>query len=234
MVFEDAHWIDPTSRELLDLTMNGSAPGGIADRYVPTEFEPPWTGQEQVSALALNRLGRRDRTVLAEQIAGGKTLPDEVVSAIADRTDGVPLFVEELTKNVLESGLLRQEADRYVLNGALPGLAIPTSLHASLLARFDRLTSVRRWRRSARRLDASFRTLLLRAVSHLPDDELTGSSRSFRRRPSWSPARDSAGRESIASSTRWCRTRCTARFCVRHGSNCTRRSPKRSKPILRS
>jgi len=80
-----------------------------------TEFQPPWTGQEQVSTLALNRLDRHDRTVLAKQIAGGKTLPNEVVAQIADRTDGVPLFVEELTKSILESGLLREAGDRYVL-----------------------------------------------------------------------------------------------------------------------
>jgi predicted ATPase/class 3 adenylate cyclase len=173
MVFEDAHWIDPTSRELLDLVIERirSLPVLLIVTFRP-EFEPPWTGQEQVSTLALNRLGRRDRTVLAEQIAGGKKLPDEVISAIADRTDGVPLFVEELTKNVLESGLLREEADRYVLDRALPALAIPTSLHASLLARLDRLTSVRRVAQIGAAIGRQFPYTLLRAVSHLPDDEL--------------------------------------------------------------
>jgi predicted ATPase len=94
--------------------------------------------------LALNRLDRRDRTALIAQIAGAKALPEEIMARIADRTDGVPLFVEELTRSVLESGLLREEADRWVLDRALPPLAIPTSLHASLLARLDRLASVRR------------------------------------------------------------------------------------------
>ena len=94
------------------------------------EFQPPWTGLPQVTTLALNRLDRRDRTVLVEQIAGGKALPDEVVAQIADRTDGVPLFVEELTKSVLESGV--------------PLVGIPTTLHDSLMARLDRLSSVRR------------------------------------------------------------------------------------------
>src|SRR6201987_3966057 len=92
---------------------------------------------------ALNRLGRGDRSALVAQIAGGKALPDDVVDQIADRTDGVPLFVEELTKSVLESGLLREEVDRYVLDRALPPFAIPTSLHDSLMARLDRLESVR-------------------------------------------------------------------------------------------
>src|SRR2546430_14356520 len=93
--------------------------------------------------VALNRLDRHGRTVLVEQIAGGKALPDEVVAQIADRADGVPLFVEELTKSVLESGLLREEADCYVLEGVLPPFAIPTSLHDSLMARLDPPASVR-------------------------------------------------------------------------------------------
>jgi class 3 adenylate cyclase len=116
MVFEDAHWIDPTSRELLDLAVERvrSLPVLLIVTFRP-EFQPPWTGQPQVSMLALNRLDRRDRTALVEQIARGKALPDEVVDQIVNRTDGVPLFVEELTKSVLESGLLRAEADRYVL-----------------------------------------------------------------------------------------------------------------------
>jgi predicted ATPase len=103
MVFEDAHWIDPTSRELLDLTVERvrSLPELLIVTFRP-EFQPPWIGQPQVTTLALNRLDRRDRTVLVEQIAGGKALPDEVVARIVDRTDGIPLFVEELTKSVLE------------------------------------------------------------------------------------------------------------------------------------
>jgi len=105
------------------------------------EFQPPWVGQPQVTMLALNRLDRRGRTDLVKQITSGKALPDEVIDQIVERTDGVPLFVEELTKSVLESGLLREESDRYVLDGALPPFAVPTTLHASLLARLDRLAS---------------------------------------------------------------------------------------------
>ena len=94
--------------------------------------------------LALNRLDRRDRTALIARIAGGKALPNEVVAQIVERTDGVPLFVEELTKSVLESDVLREEADRYVLDRALPPFAIPTTLHDSLMERLDRLAPVRR------------------------------------------------------------------------------------------
>ncbi|MBV8398650.1 MAG: AAA family ATPase [Acetobacteraceae bacterium] len=176
MVFEDAHWIDPTSRELLDLTVERvrSLPVLLTVTFRP-EFQPPWTGQPQVSMLALNRLDRRDRTALVEQIAGGKSLPDEVVAQIADRTDGVPLFVEELTKSVLESGLLREYSDRYVLDRTLPPLAIPTSLHDSLMARLDRLASVRLVAQIGAAIGREFSYALLRAVSSLPEVELQTS-----------------------------------------------------------
>ena len=159
MVVEDAHWIDPTSRELLDLTVErvSGLPVLLIVTFRP-EFQPPWTGQPQVTTLALNRLDRRDRTVLVEQIAGGKALPDEVVAQIADRTDGVPLFVEELTKSVLESGV------------SLVG--IPTTLHDSLMARLDRLSSVRRVAQIGAAIGREFSYQLLHAVSRLPDEEL--------------------------------------------------------------
>jgi len=118
MVFEDAHWIDPTSRELLDLTVEHlrTLPVLLLVTFRP-EFQPPWTGLPQVTMLTLNRLDRRDRTILVAQISD-KALPGEVVDQIVERTDGVPLFVEELTKTVLESGLLHAQQDRYVLDRA--------------------------------------------------------------------------------------------------------------------
>ena len=144
MIFEDAHWIDPTSRELLDLVVERvrSLPVLLIVTFRP-EFQPPWTGQSQVTMLGAQSPGPARRDRFGRQIAGGKTLPDEVVAQIADRTDGVPLFVEELTKSVLESGLLREEGDRYLIDRALPPFAIPTTLHDSLMARLDRLASVR-------------------------------------------------------------------------------------------
>ena len=158
-VWEDALWLDPTSRELLDLTVEriGSLPVLLIVTFRP-EFQSPWIGQPQVTMLALNRLDRRDRTALVEQIAGGKSLPDEVIDQIADRTDGVPLFVEELTKNVLESGVTP--------------LGIPTTLHDSLMARLDRLASVRLVAQIGAAIGRQFRYVLLRAVSDLPEDEL--------------------------------------------------------------
>ena len=146
-IFEDAHWIDPTSRELLDLTVERvrTLPVLLVVTFRP-EFQPTWSGEPHVTTLILNRLDRHARSALVEQITGGKALPNEVVDQIVARTDGVPLFIEELTKSVLESGLLREEEGRFVLDGPLPPLAIPTSLHASLTARLDRLGAVSGWR----------------------------------------------------------------------------------------
>jgi predicted ATPase len=176
MVFEDAHWIDPTSHELLDLIVErlSTLPVLLIVTFRP-EFQPLWIGQPQVTLLALNRLGRRDRADLVEQVAGGRALPSDVIDQIADRTDGIPLFVEELTKSVLESGLLREQAGRYVLDGALPPFAIPASLQDSLMARLDRLASVRIVAQTAAGIGREFSYALLRAVSRLSEDELQGS-----------------------------------------------------------
>jgi class 3 adenylate cyclase len=173
VVFEDTHWIDPTSRELLDLAIERvrGIPMLLLVTFRP-EFQPTWIGQPRVTLLALNRLDRRDRTTLIMQIAGGKALPDQIVNQIVDRTDGVPLFVEELTKSVLESGLLREEVDRYVLDRALPPFAIPTSLRDSLVARLDRLASVRYVAQIGAAIGRDFPYALLRTISGLPDDEL--------------------------------------------------------------
>jgi DNA-binding winged helix-turn-helix (wHTH) protein/predicted ATPase len=173
VVFEDAQWIDPTSRELLDLAVERlrSLPVLLIVTYRP-EFQAPWPGQPQVTMLALNCLDRRDRTALIAQIASGKSLPDEVIAHIVDRTDGVPLFIEEVTKSVLESGLLREEQDRYILESATSSLMIPATLHASLLARLDRLGSARRVAQIGAAIGREFSYPLLRAVSRLPDGEL--------------------------------------------------------------
>ena len=140
MVYEDMHWSDPTTRESLDL---------LIDR-VPTlrvlaiitfrpEFAPPWVGHPHVTMLNLNRLSPRRRAEMIMQVTSGKALPREIADQIVDRTDGVPLFIEELTKAVVESGVLTKTGNRYVLTGPVAPLAIPTSLQASLLARLDRL-----------------------------------------------------------------------------------------------
>jgi predicted ATPase len=139
MVFEDVHWIDPTSRELLDLTIERirRLPVLLIITFRP-EFSEAWSGAVHLSALLLNRLDAGESIILAQTVVG-KPLPSEVVTNIADRTDGVPLFVEELTRAVVESGLLHDEGDRYTLDRPIPSFAIPPSLHALLLARLDRL-----------------------------------------------------------------------------------------------
>ena len=173
LLFEDVHWADASTLEALDLMVQRirGLPLLALITYRP-EFQPPWTGQPHATMLALDRLDRRDRTILVEQIARGKALPDEVIRQIADRTDGVPLFVEELTKSVLESGLLREEENRYVLDGALPPLAIPATLHDSLMARLDRLASVRLVAQIGAAIGREFPYALLHAVSRLAEEEL--------------------------------------------------------------
>ena len=118
MVFEDVHWIDPTSQELLDLLVPRlqALPVLLVITYRP-EYTPPWAGQAHVTSLSLNRLGRRQGAELVAKVTGGKALPPEVLEQIVAHTDGVPLFVEELTKSVLESGLLREAGDHYTLDG---------------------------------------------------------------------------------------------------------------------
>jgi class 3 adenylate cyclase/predicted ATPase len=173
VVFEDAHWIDPTSRELLDLIIERVCrlPVLLIVTF-RTDFEMHWTVKPQVTMLVLNRLDRRERVVLVEQIADGKALPDDVVAQIVDRTDGVPLFVEELTKSVLESGLLRDDRGRYVLDRTLPPLAIPMSLQDSLMARLDRMGSARLVAQIGAAMGREFPYALLHTVSRLPENEL--------------------------------------------------------------
>jgi len=139
MLFEDVHWIDPSSRELLDLVVEHvrRLPVLLLVTFRP-EFQPPWSGQAHVTVLVLNRLDRREGTVLVRRVAGTEALPGEVVAEIVKRTDGVPLFVEELTKAVLEGS----NAGTALSRAGTTGPNVPATLHASLMARLDRLGSV--------------------------------------------------------------------------------------------
>ena len=143
-MYEDVHWIDPSTLELLGLVIERvrELPVLVLITFRP-EFQPPWTAQAHVTSLTMGRLGRRQGADLVARVTGDKPLPTEIVEQIVARTDGVPLFVEELTKTVLESGLLADAGDRYELAGPLPPLAIPTTLHDSLMARLDRLAPVK-------------------------------------------------------------------------------------------
>ena len=136
MLFEDVHWCDPTSLELLSLIIERAAalPALLIVSFRP-EFEPPWVGQAHVRALPLRRLKSRSSLELMAGITDRRELPSEVSERIISHSDGVPLFIEELAKTVLETGQLRLVDGRYVLAGPLPQLVIPSTLHASLLAR---------------------------------------------------------------------------------------------------
>jgi class 3 adenylate cyclase/predicted ATPase/energy-coupling factor transporter ATP-binding protein EcfA2 len=139
MIFEDLHWIDPTSREFLDLVLAriDRLPVLLVATFRP-EFQPPWTGQPHVTVMSLNRLGRGDGAAMVEQLAGNVALlPPDVIAEIVERTDGVPLFVEEMTKAVLEAGAERGLEIAASVPGA--GLGVPATLQASLMARLDRL-----------------------------------------------------------------------------------------------
>jgi predicted ATPase len=143
-VWEDLHWADPTTLEILGLFI-GQAPT-VPMLHVLTfrpEFEPPWPQRSHMTPLTLNRLERSQVEALIAHLAGGKTLPLEVMQHIVAKTDGVPLFVEELTKMLLESDLLREEAEQYALTGSLSAITIPATLRDSLMARLDRLPTVR-------------------------------------------------------------------------------------------
>ena len=139
MIFEDAHWADPTSLELFGRGVNQIANLSVLllITFRP-EFEPPWIGQPHVTALTLNRLTQREVSALIDRVAGNKPLPANIRQDIIERTDGVPLFAEEMTKAVLEGGS-ENAAERTVAAVPSPALAVPASLHASLMARLDRL-----------------------------------------------------------------------------------------------
>jgi predicted ATPase/class 3 adenylate cyclase len=173
VIFEDVHWIDPTSLELLTMTVERVAQLRILLLVTArSEFIPPWPQYAHVTTVALTRLGRSDVVAIIKRITGGKTLPTEVMNQIVARTDGVPLFVEELTKMVLESGVLQERDGHYMLERPLPPLAIPTTLHDSLIARLDRFAPVREVAQIGAVVGRSFSYELLSAVSGLSPEKL--------------------------------------------------------------
>ena len=165
-VMEDLHWVDPTTLEFLSLMVDqGPTARILALLTCRPDFTPPWTGRSHVTQVTLPRLPGRQAAEMAGRVARGKALPPEVVEQIVAKTDGVPLFVEELTKMVLESGLLQERAERYEMTRPLPPLAIPTTLHDSLMARLDRLATVKAMAQLGATLGREFSYELLQAVS---------------------------------------------------------------------
>jgi class 3 adenylate cyclase/predicted ATPase len=171
-VMEDLHWVDPSTLEFLSLLVDQGPTARILALWTfRPDFSPPWTGRAHLTQVTLNRLPRRQAAEMTSQVVHGKALPPEVVEQVVARTDGVPLFVEELTKMVLESDLLQEREDRYELRGPLPPLAIPATLHDSLMARLDRLATVKALAQLGATLGREFSYALLQAVS--PWDEGT-------------------------------------------------------------
>ena len=172
VAWEDLHWADPTTLEVLGLVVE-QAPT-VPMLHVLTSrpaFSPPWPQRSHITPLVLNRLERPQVEALMTQRAGGKTLPPEVVQHIVAKTDGVPLYVEELTKMLLASALLREEADQYVLTGPLRTVAIPDTLQDALMARLDQLHTAKEVAQLGAVLGREFAYELLQAIT--PQDEDT-------------------------------------------------------------
>jgi predicted ATPase len=171
MIFEDAHWTDPTSLELF-----GRAVNRIAELRVllivtfRPEFEPPWIGRPHVTALTINRLAKRDVDAMIERVLGSKKLPADIRHEIFERTDGIPLFVEEMTKAVLEAG--SEGAARQAAASPPSALAVPASLHASLMARLDRLGAAKEVAQIGSAIGREFSHALLTAVVRKPEADL--------------------------------------------------------------
>jgi class 3 adenylate cyclase/predicted ATPase len=172
MIFEDAHWTDPTSLELL---------GRLMDR-IPTlrvllvvtfrpEFEPPWIGRPYVTALTINRLAEREINAMIDRVVGNKAVSAPTRREILERTDGIPLFIEEMTKAVLEAGSERA-AEQVATGVPLTTLALPVSLHASLMARLDRLGNAKEIAQNGAAIGREFSHDLLAAVVRKPEAEL--------------------------------------------------------------
>lgn len=189
LILEDAHWIDPTTLEMIALALDriGGERVMLLMTARPT-FEHAFGGHPIVTRLALNRLGGDQIRAIVLRITGGKSVPEDVLAEIAAKTDGVPLFVEELTKTVIESGYLEEGADAYTLDGALLPSVIPSSLHDSLMARLDRLQPLKQVAPTAACIGRIFDYRLLAALLPLPGTELTRSLDGLVRRADF-PAR---------------------------------------------
>jgi class 3 adenylate cyclase/tetratricopeptide (TPR) repeat protein len=175
MISEDAHWGDPTSLEAFGRTVDRIA--SLRVLLIVTfrpEFEPPWIGQPHVTALTINRLAERDIAAMIDRVIGNKPLPANIRKDIVERTDGIPLFVEEMTKAVLEAGG-ELEAMQTAAAVPSPALAVPASLHASLMARLDRLGPAKEVAQIGAAIGREFSHALLAAVVRKPDAELASS-----------------------------------------------------------
>jgi predicted ATPase len=175
MIFEDVHWIDPTSLEALGRIVDRikALPALLIVTFRP-EFNAPWVGPSHVTSLTLNRLGERDSATIIADIVGHKGLPADVMTEIVERTDGIPLFVEEMTKAVLEAES-ESAARRTVAAVPSPALTVPASLHASLMARLDRLGPAKEVAQIGAAIGREFSHALLASVVRRPEAELASA-----------------------------------------------------------
>ena len=176
VIVEDLHWADPSTLELLELIIE-QVPRArlfVALAFRP-EFVPPWAAQPHVTNITLGRLSPGETEVMVRSLAGGKPLPAVVVNEIAKKTEGVPLFIEELTRMLLESELLSEQHGTYQLLTSLPALAIPSTLSDSLMARLDRLGTAKEVAQLAATIGREFSYELLKAISPLEETRLSGA-----------------------------------------------------------
>ena len=175
MIVEDAHWVDPTSLEVFGRTVDQikTLPVLLIVTFRP-EFNAPWAGRSHVTTLALNRLGERETAAIIARIVGNKDLPADVMAEIVERTDGIPLFVEEMTKAVLEAES-EGEAQKTTAAMPSPALAVPASLHASLMARLDRLGPAKEVAQIGAAIGREFSHVLLSAVASKPETDLNSA-----------------------------------------------------------
>jgi class 3 adenylate cyclase/predicted ATPase len=173
MIFEDLQWVDPTTLGLIDQLVRHI--GGTQVMMLVTgrpEFTPPWAELSHALTLELTLLERHDRASIVEYYAGGKALPPEILAHILEKSDGIPLFVEELTKAMMESGLLEEQVDCYLLAGPMRMFAVPSTLHDSLLARLDRLSVVKQVAQVGATIGREFSYKMLSALLPLAATEL--------------------------------------------------------------
>jgi class 3 adenylate cyclase len=176
IVFEDLHWIDPTSLELLAMTVERirTLPVLMVVTFRP-EFQPPWTGQPNVTTVSLSRLGMREGTALVQHVSGDKILPRQIINEIVQRTDGIPLFLEEMTRAVLESSGDEIELQNMISAHPPVALALPATLHASLMARLDRLGPAKQVAQIGAAIGREFSYELITALALASDTELSSA-----------------------------------------------------------
>ncbi len=173
LIVEDLHWVDPSTLEFLSLLVDqGPTARMLTLCTFRPQFPPPWPPRAHIAQLTLTRLPRPQVGRMVTAVAGGKALPAEVVQQLVTKSDGVPLFVEEMTKLVLASGLLREHEDHYALTGPLPPLAIPATLQDALMARLDQLAAAKAVAQLGATIGREFAYELLRAVAPLDELEL--------------------------------------------------------------